>query len=132
MSKKSKITVVAAVALAVVIALAAGVWFISRPQTQEGEKCISFTVVYKDETKDELNIETDEEYLANALANEGIITYDNSGFYTTIKGVTADYNTDGGWWAIYIGDEMASVGLNEIPVTDGGIYSAVYTVGFAG
>ena len=131
MSKKTKITVITAVSLLVVIALAAGAWFMTRPQTHEGEKDITFTVVYKDKTEEVIEIDTDEEYLAKALEAEGIIVYEPSGLYTTIKGVTADYNVDGGWWAIYVGEEMAQVGLNEIPVTDGGSYEAVYTIGFA-
>lgn len=131
MSKKTKITVITAVSLLVVIALAAGVWFMTRPQTQQGEKDITFKVVHKDKTEEVIEIDTDEEFLAKALEAEGIITYEPSGLYTTVNGVTADYNVDGGWWAVYIGGEMAQVGLNEIPITDGGEYEAVYTIGFA-
>ena len=130
MSKTKKITVIAVAALLVAIILAAGVWFLNRPQTSEGEKNITFTIVYNDKTEEVIKIDTDEEYLANALADEGIITYDESGYYTTIKGVTADYNVDTSWWAIYEGETMASVGLNELPVVDGGEYAAVYTISF--
>lgn len=131
MSKKTKITVIAAVSLLVVITLAVGVYFMTRPQASEGEKDITFTIVYKDKTEEVIEINTDAEFLADALVEEGIIAYEPSGLYTTIKGVTADYNVDGGWWAVYVGEEMAQVGLNELPVQDGGEYEAVYTIGFA-
>ena len=131
MSKKTKNAVIAAVALVLVIAVAVGAYFLTRPETEIGEKSITFTIVDNEKVEKDFLIKTNEEYLAKALEAEGLITYDTAGLYTTINGVTADYNADGAWWAIYIGDEMASVGLNEIPVTDGGEYGAVYTIGFA-
>lgn len=131
MSKTKKITVISAVALALVIALAVGAYFFTRPETNEGAKTITFTVIDKEKVEKPFTIETDEEYLANALVNEGIITYQQSGLYTKIDCITADYNVDGAWWAIYENGAMASVGLNELPITDGGEYEAIYTIGFA-
>ncbi len=131
MSKKTKGAVIAAVALVLVIAVAVGAYFLTRPETEQGSKSITFTIVDEAKAEKEFAIKTDEEYLAKALEEENLIIYDASGYYTTINGITADYNKDGAWWAIYVGEEMASVGLNEIPVTDGGNYEAVYTIGFA-
>ena len=130
MSKKTKISVVLAAVLVLLIAAGGFLWVKIRPEAVDGAKSITFTVVYKDSTQDVFEINTDEEYLANALVNEGIITYDASGLYTTINGVTANYNIDGGWWCIKSGGEMASFGLNELPITDGGEYEAVYTTEF--
>ncbi len=131
MSKKTKGALIAAVALLLVIAVALGVSFFTKPETEQGSKSITFTIVDKGKAENDFIIKTDEEYLAKALENEGLIIYDAQGLYTTINGITADYNKDGAWWAIYIGEEMAPVGLNDIPVTDGGEYEAVYTIGFA-
>lgn len=131
MSRKTKITVALSLVLVVVIALAGLLWVNNRPETHDGKKEITFTIVYKDKTSEVIEINTDEEYLAGALVNEGIIIYEASGLYTTIKGVTADYNVDGGWWCINADGVMASVGMNELPITDGGKYEAVYTTGFA-
>ncbi len=130
MSKKTKISVVLAAVLVLLIAAGGFLWLKNRPETVDGAKSITFTVVYKDSTQDVFEINTDEEYLANALVNEEIITYDASGLYTTINGVTANYNIDGGWWNIKSGGETASVGMNELPITDGGEYEAVYTTEF--
>jgi hypothetical protein len=69
-------------------------------------------------------------FLAEALVEKELIVYDESGLYTTINGVTADYSVDGGWWCIYDGKQPASVGINDIPVTNGGVYEAVYTTEF--
>lgn len=130
MSKSRKITVITAIALVVVIALAAGVWLMTRPETSQGEKNITFTIVNKDKTEEVIKIDTDAEFLADALVEKGIIVYEPSGLYTTIGGITADYNVDGGWWAVYEGGEMAPVGLNQLPIQDGGEYEAVYTTEF--
>lgn len=130
MSKSKKITIIAVVALALAIILAAGAWFFTRPETTEGSKNITFTVVYKDKTSDKFEISTDALFLAEALVEKELIVYDESGLYTTINGVTADYSVDGGWWCIYDGEQPASVGINDIPVTDGGVYEAVYTTEF--
>lgn len=130
MSKSKKITIIAVVALALAIILAAGAWFFTRPETTEGSKNITFTVVYKDKTSEKFEISTDALFLAEALVEKELIVYDASGLYTTINGVTADYSVDGGWWCIYEGDEPSNLGLNDIPVTDGGVYEAVYTTEF--
>lgn len=131
MQKKTKITIVLAALLVAVLALAAVLWQGMRPKTAEGDKDITFTVVYKDAQSRVFEINTDEQYLANALADEGIIAYDASGLYTTINGVTADYSADGSWWCINENGQMASVGMNELPIADGGAYEAIYKTGSA-
>ncbi len=131
MSKKTKNTILALVALLALVIVAAGAFILTRPETAKGSKSITFTVVDNNSKETEYKIKTDEEYLAKALENEGYIVYDASGLYNTICGITADYNADGAWWAIYSGGEMASVGMNELPIVDGGEYEAVYTKGFA-
>lgn len=128
MSKSKKLIAVAA--LLVVLALAVGAWFLTKPQTVDGEKTFTFTIVYKDATSEVIEISSCEEYLAKALAEEGIIVYSEDGYYTTVKGVTADYSVDEGWWAVYVSGETSNYGLNEIPITDGGDYEVRYTIGF--
>jgi hypothetical protein len=50
-------------------------------------------------------------------------------FITAADGEVADYSVDGGWWAIYVGQEQAVTGADEIPLQDGGSYKLVYTIG---
>lgn len=101
----------------------------SEPQTQPGEKDITVTIVYKDESTKVLEINTDAEYLADALADEGVIEYAEDGFYTTIDGVTADYNTDQGWWCVTKGGVMTTDGLNTLAIADGDKFEITYTIG---
>ena len=50
-------------------------------------------------------------------------------FIESVNGLRADYSANGAWWAIYIGSEMASTGVDGITLTDGGSYSLIYTIG---
>lgn len=98
-------------------------------QVQEGEKDISVSIVYKDGTSKELDINTDAEYLADALVEEGIIEYADDGFYTTVDGVTADYSVDSGWWCVTKDGVMTNDGLNTLVIADGDKFEITYTIG---
>ena len=50
--------------------------------------------------------------------------------YTTINGITADWNVDQGWWNIAKSGEALMIGMNEQPIADGDHYEAIYTIGF--
>ena len=100
-------------------------------QPQEGEKSITFTVVYENGEKKTYDISTNREYLADALFDEGLITESEykAGFYTIIDGIKADWNKDGGWWCITEDGQMTSKGMNELAIKDGDSFEAVYTKG---
>ena len=89
----------------------------------------TFEVVYEDDTSKTFEIETSETKLANALAEEGLITYDVGGLYTTIDGVTAEWSDDQAWWCITKDGEMTDKGLNDLDIADGDHYEATYTNG---
>lgn len=93
---------------------------------------ITFTVVHGDGTSKELAISTDEEILGDALLAEELISGDEGDFGLYVKvvdGESADYATDGAYWALYIEGEMAMSGVDATQITDGGSYSFVYTKG---
>lgn len=129
--KNKKLVVGLSVALVVLIAVLAVVFIANRPETDDGKKNIDVTIVYADKTSKDLDIDTDAEFLADALFEEGIITeteYD-SGFYTEIDGVKADFNVDKAWWCVTKDGEMTSVGMNKLPILDGDKYEITYTIG---
>ena len=76
-------------------------------------------------------INTDKTVLGDALCEVGIISAEEneSGFVTTVNGVTLDWNTDQAYWAFYVGDEYAQAGVNATEITADGEYSFVYTKG---
>ncbi len=94
-------------------------------------KTISVTVVYADESEKVFDIETDAEFLGEAMLEEKLITEEEyeSGFYTEIDGVKADYNADKAWWCITKNGEMTTVGMNEQPIADGENFEITYTIG---
>lgn len=93
---------------------------------QSVEVSITVDIVKDGETKN-LIIQTDEKYLANALAEAGVIEYREDGFYTTVNGITADYNKDGAWWCVTKSGEMTMVGMNELELSNGDKYEITYT-----
>ena len=127
---KNKKTLIAAIVAVLVVALLAGIYFISRPTATAGEKTFTLTVVHSEGSKD-FTISTDEEFLAQALIAEGIINDEGieTGMYFTVDGETASWEENQSYWAIYVGDSYATEGLNTLPIEDGGIYKLEYTIG---
>ncbi len=114
--------------LMVIIAIFAAVFILNRPETEEGSKEISVTVVFADKSEKDYEIHTDAEYLADALLEEEIIEEKSAdGMYTVICGERADYSQDGSWWCITKGGEMTSVGMNEQPIADGDSFEITNT-----
>lgn len=118
--KNKKMIVGLAILLAVLIAVFAGIYFLNRPETEKGSKNISVTVVFADKSEKEFNINTDAEFLAEALLEEKIIEEKSEdGLYTVIAGERADYNLDKSWWGLYIDGQLGNYGLNDQPIADG-------------
>ncbi|MBR1757742.1 MAG: DUF4430 domain-containing protein [Lachnospiraceae bacterium] len=120
--------------LVVLVALFALIYHFAKPKAQAGSKAITLTVV--DDAGDEkvYNLKTDEEYLYDALKpviDKGDLTIDaeESAYGLYIKGVnglTADYDKDGAYWAIYVNGEYGQFGIESQPVADGDAYKLVY------
>ena len=91
------------------------------------QKTVIFKIVFEDGSEKTVELKTEKNTLAQALVDANIIEYSADGFYTTIDGVTADYNKDGAWWCITKGGEMLNHGLNDLTISDGETYEATYT-----
>ena len=48
---------------------------------------------------------------------------------STVDGELADWNVDQGYWALYIGEEYATTGIDLTPIHDGDSFSLEYTIG---
>lgn len=129
---KNKKLLIAVIAMLVAAALLLTVYFFTRPEPQEGSKAFTVTVVHKDGTSKDFSYESDEKYLGTVILAEGLVEGEIGAyglFISTVDGETADYSVDSGWWALYEGDQIAMQGADTTPITDGGIYKLVYTVG---
>ena len=119
-------------ALILAAALMIGVYLGMRPETQTGEKEFTVTVVHKDGAEKRYSYAAGEEYLGTVLLAEGLIQGEEGPYglmISTVDGETADWNADQSYWALYIGEEYATTGVDMTPVTDGGEYALVYTIG---
>ena len=126
--KNKKLILGLSIGLVVLIAVFSALFILNRPDIEEGSKEIGVTVVFADKSEKEYIIKTDAEYLADALLEEKIIEEKSTdGMYTVIAGERADYTLDGSWWCLTVNGEMASVGINDQPVTDGENYELTNT-----
>ena len=125
----NKKIILAALALAVVIALFAGIWLTTRPDTAAGEKSFTLTVIHNDGTEKVFELTSAEEFLGPALVAEGIIVEsDSPGLYNTVDGETADYSRDQSFWEFFVNGASAVEGMNTTPITEGAQYKLVYTI----
>ena len=85
-------------------------------------------MVDKDGNKTDYPITTTKSTLREALADEQLIGETEKGsLVNTVCGVTLDYAKDGAYWGLYIGEEMAMVGVDDIRPEEGANYRFVYT-----
>lgn len=126
----SKKTWIALGALLLVVAILVGVYFMTRPQAQEGSKSVTIEIVQADGNTKTYNVKTDEEYLDKVLVSEGLIEESNivSGMFDTVLGETASWEKDQAYWAFYINGEYATAGICDTVVEDGVTYKLVYEI----
>lgn len=97
-----------------------------------GEKetiVITVKVIAADKSEKTFTIETNKKNLGDALLDKGLVTKEEheSGFYTYIDGVRADYNKDGSWWCFTKGGETVMVGANDLEIADGETFEITNT-----
>ena len=127
---KNKKLVFAAIALVAIVGVLVGVWMMNRPQTTEGTKAYTVTVVHADGSEKAFSYTTDEEYLGAALVAEGLISGDEGPYglvIITVDGEDAVWEKDNAYWSLYVGDEYAVTGISETPVNDGDSFKLEYT-----
>lgn len=129
---KNKKIILAAVAVVAVIAIMLGVWFATRPETSEGAKTITVTVVHKDGTSKDFTYHTDEEFLGPVLLSEGLVEGEEGPYGLAISAVDGEgavWETDKAYWALFVGEDYATTGADSTPIADGDTFKLVYTLG---
>ena len=130
--KKSSKFVLSFAALLVVAALFTGLYVFTRPQPVEGLKSVEVVVVHADQSEKNFRYETAELYLGTLLLDEGLIKGENGPYGLYIKeadGEVADFDVNGAYWALFVGEEYATTGIDTTPLTDGAQFRLVYTLG---
>ena len=92
----------------------------------EGATVFYFNVVDKDGAETKFEIHTDKTVVGEALMELGLIEGDmgDYGLYVKkVNGITADYETDGTYWAFYIGDDYGMTGVDMTDIQAGATYA---------
>lgn len=129
---KNRKLIVAVVALVAFVAVVLGIWMANRPETSQGEKTFTVTVVHADGTGKDFTYHTDEEYLGAVLLAEGLIAGEEGPYgltILTVDGEDAIWDVNGAYWALYVGEEYATTGIDTTPVHDGDTFKLEYTLG---
>jgi hypothetical protein len=132
MKKKTWIAVLAVVLVAVLAVGMLLLYHYTRPEGVTGDKKITVKVVHKDKTEKVFTYETNEEYLGPVLSGAGLLQGDEGPYglmIHTVDGEKADWNVDQSYWAVYQGEEYATVGIDQMVIRDGDTFSLVYTIG---
>ena len=130
MNKSIKIGLLSVIVLCILMAV---MYFAYRhfvPKAQAGEKHITISIVYDDGTQKDHELNTDAEYLLDALQSVAEIDGAESAEYGytlyTVDGVTADFTTGNAYWAVYVDGEYGTLNISKQPLEDGGHYTIAY------
>lgn len=129
---KNKKTLVAVLALVVLVAVAVVCWAAFGPKSVEGSKTITVDVTHSDGTLNTFEIHTDEEFLRGALEQEGLVegTESEYGLYVlTVDGETVD-EANQEWWGYTKSGEQVNYGVDTCPIADGDHYEFSFNVGW--
>ena len=117
------------IAVLLVAALAVA-YFLTRPSGNDDLKDFTLVIVHKDGVEKKMEMRSDAEFLGPVLQEKGIIEGDMGDYGLYIKkvdGEKAIYEEDAAYWAFYVGDAYAPLGIDQTPIEAGVIYKLVYT-----
>lgn len=92
----------------------------------EGDTSFTFTVSDIDGNESVFEVKTDRSTVGDALLDTGIIAGEDGEFGLYVKevnGITADFDTDGTYWAFYINGEYAMTGVDTTEIDAGAAYA---------
>lgn len=127
----NKKTIIAIVAIVVIVAALLTVYLVTRPAPTAGGKTITVEIKY-DEVDKEVKITTDAETLADALREQNLIEGSESEwglFITGVDGRTAD-DAKQEWWSITKNGEMTPTGADTTLIADGEHYELTLITGY--
>lgn len=133
MKNNTKKIVIGLVCLVVLVAAFAICWKVFSPKPAKGAKHITVEVVNSEGATTDYELDTDAEFLRIAMDELGDQGFSYEGtdseygvMISAINGETADYATDGAYWALYVNGEYGMYGADSQPVADGDKYTWTY------
>ena len=92
----------------------------------QGDTAFTLEVIDSEGARSLFNVKTNEKTVGAALLALDLIAGEDSqyGLYVkTVNGITADYDTDGSYWAFYIDGEYAQTGVDSTDIKAGATYT---------
>jgi hypothetical protein len=134
MNKKTKnlVGIISTVALVVLVIIMGFVYMKFGPQGIKGDKKIVVEVITSEDESKEFKINTDAEFLRQALDEKELIKGSDSdfGFFiTTVNGYEAKVDNQE-WWSITKSGEYLQYGVDDIAISDGDHYEITLMVGY--
>lgn len=131
-TKNGKKIVIAVAVLAAAAVILGVIYANFKPKPATGAKELTIEVVDDAGRSTVYTVQTDADYLRQALEEtEGLTVEGTESEYglmvETVNGVTADYETDGAYWAFFVDGSYCEYGIDTQPVSDGQAYQIVYT-----
>lgn len=130
--KNKKVIVISLIVLAALIAIFAAVYFLVINPPVSGDKTITVEIIHGDQTKKTMEINTDAEFLRQALEEKDLIEGTESDyglFVLTVDGETVD-DTNQEWWCFTQSGETVMTGVDMTPIEDGDQFEITLTVGY--
>lgn len=133
MKNNRKNIIIGVAALAAVVVIFAGIYFIFGAKPVAGSKSITIEVVNDKQERTAYELTTDAEYLRQAMEEVEGLTFSGAEseygmMVDTVNGVKADYNENGAYWGFYVNGDYCNYGIDDQPVLDGDAFSIEYTV----
>lgn len=129
--KMKKKQIIALIAVVIIAAAMVFAWQAFSEKPTEGAKSITIEVVNSEEKSTVYEVNTDGEYLLDAMEDAEGLTYSGyEGEYgytvTEINGEVADFSVDSSYWSFYVNGEYCNYGVSEQPVNDGDKFQIIY------
>lgn len=118
--------------LALLAAGAAVCYFAFRPQTAQGLKHVTVQVTHLDGTEKEFSLETEAEYLGQAMLESGLIEGEDGQYGLYILAVDGEYADENKqqWWGYTKSGEYVEYGADSCALQDGDHYEFVLHEGW--
>lgn len=124
------------IGIVVLVAVAVTLWFVyqaNKDVPSEGSKTVTIEVLSeRDNYSFKESYKTDLEYLGDLLEEKGLIEFTTSQFGRYINAVQGykALDEDQSWWNILVNGESAITGVDEISLSDGGVYTLQLKIGY--
>ncbi len=130
-----KKTIIVALGFLLVCLIALGIYFELKPAKPTETikyRYVTVEVYYQDQLVHKITAATAKQYLGDFLVDTGIVAESEKSFFSTVVGITADYNKDQAWWKITKNGVQCEYGAMQTEISDGDKYELTYTIGFEG